>query len=100
MAAGPSFLDQEYLGREVHEQQCHGMELCLDKHYEITDVIGKGAYSIVFGGVDKRTGQKVPAMTSDIQFSVRLLSKRSRLQFLMMKSTQRESYARSRSYDK
>lgn len=59
MAAGPSFLDQEYLGREVHEQQCHGMELCLDKHYEITDVIGKGAYSIVFGGVDKRTGQKV-----------------------------------------
>jgi len=59
MAAAPDFLDQDYLGREVHKQECQGFELCLDKHYDVTDIIGKGAYSIVFGGVDTRTGQKV-----------------------------------------
>jgi len=54
-----SFADQPYLGRDVDTQHVVGSNVCIDKHYEVTDIIGRGAYSTVFGGIDLRTGHKV-----------------------------------------
>lgn len=53
------FEDQDFLGRSIHTQTLHGINCCIDEHYEVNGIIGKGAYSIVCGGVDKRTDKKV-----------------------------------------
>jgi len=41
----------------VNDHKDH--EVVVDTHYEVSEIIGKGAYSIVFGGIDKRTGKQV-----------------------------------------
>lgn len=52
-------VEQEYIGRDICLQNIKGVDCFVDSHYQINEVIGKGAYSVVFGGINKKTNQHV-----------------------------------------